>query len=152
MTSFSLYLSEIILTVKKIKATMSVTVFTCCRSTQPSLYQSKSFLALVSARIPLLLFVFFSVFKSANAFTTHLRFNALHLFVENMEQQQKPSLLHFDKPRVTSVSASTTLQVHEGHHISACELPGDPSLILTTNVNLGATKMDVMKGKQPFEC
>ena len=127
---------------------------TCCmiRSTQPSLYQSKSILVLVSARILLLLFVFSSVFKSADAFTTHLRFNPFHLFVESMDQQQKPSLLHFDKPRVTSVSASTTLQVHEGHHISACELPGDPSLILTTNVNLGATKIDVMKGKQPFEC
>ena len=28
-----------------------------------------------------------------------------------------------------------------------CNLPGDPSLILTTNVDLGSSKLDVMKGK-----
>jgi hypothetical protein len=27
-----------------------------------------------------------------------------------------------------------------------CLLPGDPSLILTTNVDLGAQKMEIMKG------
>lgn len=29
-----------------------------------------------------------------------------------------------------------------------CDLPGDPSLILTTNVDLGAKKLDIMKGKK----
>lgn len=29
-----------------------------------------------------------------------------------------------------------------------CLLPGDPSLILTTNVDLGDKKMEIMKGKQ----
>ena len=33
-----------------------------------------------------------------------------------------------------------------------CELPGDPSLILTTNVDLGAKKLDVMKGKLLMKC
>jgi hypothetical protein len=28
-----------------------------------------------------------------------------------------------------------------------CQLPGDPSLILTTNVDLGSAKLDVMKGE-----
>jgi hypothetical protein len=28
-----------------------------------------------------------------------------------------------------------------------CNLPGDPSLILTTNVDLGSSKLDIMKGK-----
>jgi hypothetical protein len=27
-----------------------------------------------------------------------------------------------------------------------CQLPGDPSLILTTNVDLGSAKLDIMKG------
>ena len=27
-----------------------------------------------------------------------------------------------------------------------CQLPGDPSLIITTNVDLGSAKLDVMKG------
>jgi hypothetical protein len=29
-----------------------------------------------------------------------------------------------------------------------CDLPGDPSLILTTNVDLGSKKLDIMKGKR----
>ena len=32
-------------------------------------------------------------------------------------------------------------------HHPFCDLPGDPSLMLTTNVDLGAKKLDVMKGK-----
>lgn len=32
----------------------------------------------------------------------------------------------------------------EGGH-PFCQLPGDPSLILTTNVDLGAKKMEIMK-------
>jgi hypothetical protein len=28
-----------------------------------------------------------------------------------------------------------------------CQLPGDPSLILTTNVDLGSAKLDIMKGE-----
>jgi hypothetical protein len=31
-----------------------------------------------------------------------------------------------------------------------CLLPGDPSLILTTNVDLGAQKMEIMKGALIF--
>jgi hypothetical protein len=31
-----------------------------------------------------------------------------------------------------------------------CQLPGDPSLILTTNVDLGSAKLDVMKGMLLF--
>ena len=30
--------------------------------------------------------------------------------------------------------------------VNICDLPGDPSLILTTNVDLGDKKMDIMKG------
>lgn len=32
-----------------------------------------------------------------------------------------------------------------------CDLPGDPSLILTTNVDLGDKKLDVMKGMYPMD-
>ena len=34
-----------------------------------------------------------------------------------------------------------------GHH-PFCDLPGDPSLILTTNVDLGDKKLEIMKGKE----
>ena len=32
-------------------------------------------------------------------------------------------------------------------HHPFCDLPGDPSLMLTTNVDLGAKKLEIMKGK-----
>jgi hypothetical protein len=32
-------------------------------------------------------------------------------------------------------------------HIPNCDLPGDPSLILTTNMDLGPNKLKIMKGK-----
>lgn len=31
-----------------------------------------------------------------------------------------------------------------------CQLPGDPSLILTTNVDLGDKKLEIMKGKVTY--
>lgn len=31
-----------------------------------------------------------------------------------------------------------------------CDLPGDPSLILTTNVDLGNKKLEIMKGKKRY--
>lgn len=31
-----------------------------------------------------------------------------------------------------------------------CELPGDPSLILTTNIDLGSNKLNIMKGKRNY--
>jgi hypothetical protein len=43
----------------------------------------------------------------------------------------------------TKMSATTT----EGEH-PFCQLPGDPSLILTTNVDLGDKKMEIMKGEK----
>ena len=46
----------------------------------------------------------------------------------------------------TSLSQPNFLSQKQ-EHSSVCELPGDPSLILTTNVDLGSMKMDIMKGK-----
>jgi hypothetical protein len=45
--------------------------------------------------------------------------------------------------------ATTITDPHQQHHHHHpfCDLPGDPSLILTTNVNLGDKKLDIMKGK-----
>lgn len=44
---------------------------------------------------------------------------------------------------VTSIMNSKT----SGEH-PFCDLPGDPSLILTTNVDLGIKKMAIMKGEE----
>ena len=41
---------------------------------------------------------------------------------------------------------STSDNTSEPSHHPFCDLPGDPSLILTTNVDLGAKKLDIMKG------
>ena len=47
---------------------------------------------------------------------------------------------------MSSTSSSEDSPPAPTHH-PFCDLPGDPSLMLTTNVDLGAKKMDVMKGK-----
>ena len=41
------------------------------------------------------------------------------------------------------MSSETTPDVAHTHPF--CQLPGDPSLILTTNVDLGDKKMEIMK-------
>jgi len=46
----------------------------------------------------------------------------------------------------TNTEDAMQQSAEEGSH-PFCRLPGDPSLILTTNVDLGGKKMDVMKGK-----
>lgn len=48
-------------------------------------------------------------------------------------------LRHFS----TSSSDQTSVMASEPHPF--CQLPGDPSLILTTNVDLGDKKMEIMK-------
>ena len=45
-----------------------------------------------------------------------------------------------------SIAMSTSDNTSEPSHHPFCDLPGDPSLILTTNVDLGAKKLDIMKG------
>ena len=57
------------------------------------------------------------------------------------------AFLHITTPRSTKttvMSTSSNKQHQEQHPF--CDLPGDPSLILTTNVDLGAKKMEIMKG------
>ena len=49
---------------------------------------------------------------------------------------------------MSSSSDSTTPSAAAKLHHPFCDLPGDPSLILTTNVDLGAKKLDIMKGKK----
>lgn len=115
------------------------------RSTQLSLYQSSRNLSIVFARILPLLFISVSVSSSVDAFTKPFRNNLLS---KNMVQlQQHSSLLYSGRSNSTITSASSDLPVSGEHQKSICELPGDPSLILTTNVDLGSTKMHVMKGK-----
>jgi len=41
---------------------------------------------------------------------------------------------------------SATSQSDPPPHLPFCDLPGDPSLILTTNVDLGDKKLEIMKG------
>jgi hypothetical protein len=53
---------------------------------------------------------------------------------------------NLDKSSDRIASESAKLSVREDHDVSICDLPGDPSLLLTTNVDLGSTKIDVMKG------
>ena len=48
-----------------------------------------------------------------------------------------------DKMDSTNDAATT----NGGGEHPFCSLPGDPSLILTTNVDLGDKKMEIMKGK-----
>lgn len=57
-----------------------------------------------------------------------------------------PSLTAFGTP-ISKHSAATVLEMSstEGSH-PFCSLPGDPGLILTTNVDLGDKKLEIMKG------
>lgn len=43
------------------------------------------------------------------------------------------------------MSSSSSQQQEDAHH-PFCSLPGDPSLLLTTNVDLGDQKLEIMKG------
>jgi len=45
----------------------------------------------------------------------------------------------------SAASVSTTTEMSASSTHPFCDLPGDPSLILTTNVDLGAKKMEIMK-------
>ena len=54
----------------------------------------------------------------------------------------------FSSLTMSSSSDSTTPSAAAKLHHPFCDLPGDPSLILTTNVDLGAKKLDIMKGKK----
>jgi hypothetical protein len=63
----------------------------------------------------------------------------------------------FTKSSLTHRSSSTSKKMAptEDHDTASvphpfCLLPGDPSLMLTTNVNLGAKKLEVMKGEHKF--
>lgn len=49
---------------------------------------------------------------------------------------------------LTMSSDHTTPSDAATPHHPFCDLPGDPSLILTTNVDLGAKKLEIMKGKK----
>lgn len=111
------------------------------RSTHVPFYQSCKILSLFTSCVLPLLFALLSISRSVDSFTTPVRNNLLE---KNMVQPQHPSSL-LQSGRPGSTIASATHQASEGHQI--CELPGDPSLILTTNVDLGSTKMDVMKGE-----
>lgn len=98
---------------------------------------------------PLLIYLlFFNAYKSVNSFSAPLPYNLYNY--RYMVQQHQPSLYHSNGQSSTTMSASASSQMTEEHHYSVCELPGDPSLILTTNVDLGDTKMQVMKGKKRF--
>ena len=47
----------------------------------------------------------------------------------------------------TVVTVSSTRMNSQQERHPFCDLPGDPSLIIVTNVDLGDKKLDVMKGK-----
>jgi len=49
------------------------------------------------------------------------------------------------KRAMTSDDSSPTTPSPHRHPF--CDLPGDPSLMLTTNVDLGSKKMEIMKGE-----
>jgi len=52
--------------------------------------------------------------------------------------------------RVSGFGSTSTMSAHKENQDTTyhpfCDLPGDPSLILTTNVDLAEKKMDIMKG------
>lgn len=50
---------------------------------------------------------------------------------------------------LTADMSSSNSQVDPTNRHPFCDLPGDPSLMLTTNVDLGSKKLDIMKGKTP---
>lgn len=75
----------------------------------------------------LLLWVFISTIAAAKGFTTTSSTNPATLTTGKMAATGDTSAPH-----------------------PFCLLPGDPSLMLTTNVDLGAKKLEVMKGKQEF--
>lgn len=63
-----------------------------------------------------------------------------------VQQQQ-----HSSSTSITEMSEEKPdQQQHATPHHPFCDLPGDPSLILTTNVDLGDKKMEIMKSE--FNC
>ncbi len=102
------------------------------RSTQSSFHLSNNKISLYPA---FLFFVLFGVSKSVNSFSAPTQYTHVSRIFENMAQRQQTSLYQSKLPS------------RKDEHSSVCELPGDPSLILTTNVDLGSMKMDIMKGK-----
>lgn len=103
-------------------------------------------------RIPQLLvyLIFFYACKSVNSFSAplpYIIFNNIRYIGKNFYNMVQQ---HSNGQSSTTMSSSASSRMTGEHHYSACELPGDPSLILTTNVDLGDTKMHVMKGKKLF--
>jgi hypothetical protein len=60
-------------------------------------------------------------------------------------QNQRVSSIFDQSGALNSVTTSVSTVDNEEQQNSVCELPGDPSLILTTNVDLGTAKIDIMK-------
>ena len=50
-------------------------------------------------------------------------------------------------PKNSGVVSSTRMNSQQERH-PFCDLPGDPSLIIVTNVDLGDKKLDIMKGEE----
>jgi hypothetical protein len=86
--------------------------------------------------ILILLILSTSAFQSVNCFTI-----SSIPFKSTTTMQDQQSSLSFDQ--LGSLNAVSTSSSTNG---SVCDLPGDPSLILTTNVDLGTNKLDIMKG------
>ena len=58
-----------------------------------------------------------------------------------------PILAFVNPPAIKSLDKTTKMAtLQPGDNI--CDLPGDPSLILTTNVDLGDKKLEIMKGEK----
>lgn len=102
------------------------------RSTQSSFHLNNK---KISVYTVLVFFLLFGVSISVNSFSAPTQYSYVGKVFETMTQQHQTSL---SQPNFLS---------QKQEHSSVCELPGDPSLILTTNVDLGSMKMDIMKGK-----
>ena len=69
-----------------------------------------------------------------------------HSSTQAFIQQQQHQLVVQQTTSTEIMSAqSTSSEEHSDHPF--CHLPGDPSLILTTNVDLADKKMEIMKGE-----
>ena len=106
-------------------------------STSPSFYQGTSLWFFVLSLV-------FIVSSPVESFTfTRTKSQRIDMVQQKL---QHSASIQVNTPSTPTTSLSAELSANSVHHNLICDLPGDPSLILTTNVDLGSTKIDVMKG------
>lgn len=70
------------------------------------------------------------------------------LLLASVSQFLVPAFAFLHQSNTNSLArTTTTMNAQPQEHHPFCDLPGDPSLIIVTNIDLGDKKLDIMKGK-----